>query len=66
MCGNAAHITATGNDPCRPNPGQTAAPPNCTLESALLVTLPPGGYTAIVSGVSGTTGVGLVEVFEVP
>jgi hypothetical protein len=53
-------------DPCRPNPGQPVAPPNCTLESALLVTLPPGGYTAIVSGVGGVTGVGLVEVFEVP
>lgn len=34
-------------------------------EAALVVTLPPGAYTAVVSGARGTTGVGLVEVFEV-
>jgi hypothetical protein len=35
-------------------------------ESALLATLVTGNYTAIVTGVDGTTGVGLVEVFHVP
>jgi hypothetical protein len=35
-------------------------------DSALLVTLPPGLYSAIVSGASGDTGVALVEVYEVP
>jgi hypothetical protein len=35
-------------------------------DSALLVTLPPGGYTAQVSGQSGDTGVALVEIYEVP
>ncbi len=35
-------------------------------ESAILITLPPGGYTAIVTGSANGTGVGLVEVFEVP
>ena len=39
--------------------------PSHSLESAILVNLAPGAYTAIVSGVGGTTGVGLVEVFEV-
>jgi hypothetical protein len=34
-------------------------------ESAILTTLGPGAYTAIVSGVGGTTGVGIIEVFEV-
>jgi hypothetical protein len=34
------------------------------LEPAILVTLDPGAYTAIVSGVGGTTGVALVEVFR--
>ena len=66
VCGDATQISATAMDPCQPNPGQTVAPPNCVQEAALLVTLPPGAYTAIVSGVSGGTGVGLVEVFEVP
>jgi len=35
-------------------------------DSALLVTLPPGAYTATVQGASGDTGVALVEVYEVP
>ncbi|HEX7232984.1 MAG TPA: hypothetical protein VF452_21555 [Candidatus Binatia bacterium] len=60
-----AEIRATGLDPCEPNPSQSTAPPGCSLESAILVTLPPGAYTAMLSGVSGGTGVGLVEVFEV-
>jgi hypothetical protein len=37
-----------------------------SLDSAILVTLPPGAYTAQVSGASGDTGVALVEVYEVP
>lgn len=35
-------------------------------DAVLLVTLPPGNYTAQVSGVGGTTGVALVELYEVP
>jgi hypothetical protein len=35
-------------------------------DSALLMTLPPGEYTAHVSGDDGGTGVALVEVYEVP
>ena len=35
-------------------------------DAALLATLPPGAYTAQVSGVAGGTGVALVEVYEVP
>ena len=35
-------------------------------DSVLLLNLPPGTYNATVSGVGGTTGVGLVEVYEVP
>ncbi len=34
-------------------------------DSALLMTLSPGAYTAIVSGSSGDTGVSLVEVYDV-
>lgn len=34
-------------------------------DSAMLVTLNPGGYTAVVSGTSGATGVALIEVYEV-
>jgi hypothetical protein len=37
-----------------------------TPDSAILVTLPPGTYSAQLSGVSGDTGIALVEVYEVP
>ena len=39
--------------------------PNDPSESAIYDVLAPGAYTAIVSGVGDTTGVGLVEVYEV-
>jgi uncharacterized delta-60 repeat protein len=35
-------------------------------DSALLLTLPPGNYTALVTGAAGSTGVALVEVYDVP
>ncbi len=40
--------------------------PANSKDAALLVTLQPGLYTAQVSGVGGTTGVALVEVYEMP
>ena len=39
------------------------APGNAS-ESAIIATLPPGNYTAIVRGVNSTTGVALVEVYD--
>jgi sugar lactone lactonase YvrE len=38
--------------------------PSNELESALVMTLPPGNYTAVVSGVTGGTGIGLVEAYN--
>jgi hypothetical protein len=38
--------------------------PTDAKESALLATLPPGAYTTIVRGVNDTTGVALVEVYN--
>ena len=38
--------------------------PSNSLESAILATLSPGNYTAIVRGVNNTTGIGLVEVYD--
>jgi hypothetical protein len=35
-------------------------------DAALVVTLAPGSYTAQVSGVGNTTGVAIVEVYELP
>ena len=41
----------------------TMIPPTDDAESAILQTLAPGAYTAIVRGKEGTTGVALVEVY---
>jgi sugar lactone lactonase YvrE len=38
--------------------------PPSSLESAILITLQPGAYTAIMSGKNSTTGNGLVEVYD--
>jgi hypothetical protein len=38
--------------------------PTDARESAIIATLPPGNYTAIVRGVNSTNGVGLVEVYD--
>jgi len=42
----------------------TGVPPSNPLESALIATLAPGNYTAIVRGADGGQGVGLVEIFD--
>jgi hypothetical protein len=44
----------------------TGLPPTNDSESAILQTLAPGAYTAVVRGVADTTGVGLVEVYNLP
>jgi hypothetical protein len=40
--------------------------PDHDEEAALVETVAPGAYTAIVRGSGGTTGVGLVEVYHIP
>ncbi len=42
----------------------TGLQPSKDLESAIVATLDPGAYTAIVNGKDGTTGVGLVEAYD--
>jgi sugar lactone lactonase YvrE len=44
----------------------TFALPTGSADSALLLTLQPGSYTAVVSGAGGTTGVALVEAYQTP
>lgn len=46
-CGGETEITATGLDPCVRNMT------GCTRESAILISLPPGPYTAHVSAAGG-------------
>ena len=42
----------------------TTIPPNKDREPAILATLVPGNYTAVVRGKNNTTGVGLVEAYN--
>jgi len=62
-------VIATNDDwQQSPDAAQIAAAgfaPSSRFESAVLVTLPPGAYTALLSGANGGTGVGLVEMYRV-
>jgi hypothetical protein len=40
--------------------------PASSKDAAILLTLTPGAYTAVVSGINGSTGVALVEVYATP
>ena len=42
----------------------TTIPPTNPKESAILRTLPPGAYTAVMRGANGGTGIGLVEIYN--
>ena len=44
----------------------TGVAPTDDRESAILQTLAPGNYTAIVRGKTNTTGVALVEAYNLP
>ena len=44
----------------------TGLAPTNDKESAILVTLDPGSYSAVIRGKNSTTGVGLVEVYQMP
>ena len=61
-----AEIASNDNWQTDPNASQIPMPlqPGDPRDSAILTTLQPGGYTAIVSGAGGTTGVALVEVYD--
>jgi phospholipase/lecithinase/hemolysin len=65
---NSSHVVVASNDDWRnTQEAQIAAsgfaPPN-DLESAIIATLPPGSYSAVVSGKNGGTGIGLVDLYE--
>ncbi len=43
----------------------TGIAPTDSLESSIIITLVPGAYTAIVRGHNNSTGIGIVEVFDI-
>ncbi|MEY2576047.1 MAG: hypothetical protein QOF80_1534, partial [Verrucomicrobiota bacterium] len=70
--GNGATITTNDNWKISDATGQSqeadirasGAPPSDDRESALLATLAPGNYTAVVRGKNNTIGIGLVEAYN--
>lgn len=44
---------------------QTGIPPSDDRESAIVRTLAPASYTAVLRGTNNTTGIGLVEIYDV-
>lgn len=53
-----------GSNPLAAQIRATGIPPTRAEESAILATLAPGNYTAIVRGVNNTTGIALVELYD--
>ena len=65
---NSSNVVVGSNDNWRnTQEAQIAAsgfaPPN-DLESAIIATLPPGSYSAVVTGKNGGIGIGLVDVYQ--
>lgn len=60
----------TMNDNWRDNPAQAALieathiPPTDPAEAAIVATLAPGNYTAVIHGKGSATGIGLVEIYD--
>ncbi|PYJ08217.1 MAG: hypothetical protein DMF06_13310, partial [Verrucomicrobia bacterium] len=58
------------NNDWQDNPAQAAEliaaglAPSSQLESGIAATLPPGLYTALLTGSNNGTGVGLVEIYD--
>jgi cyclophilin family peptidyl-prolyl cis-trans isomerase len=72
---NSSSAAIASNDDWGANPAIAAAAArvnafsvgtNATKDSMLLITLPPGGYTAQATGNANTSGLAIVEVYEVP
>ena len=52
------------NSPQKQQIIDSTIPPSDPKESAIIATLQPGNYTAIMSGGGGTTGIGVVELYD--
>jgi hypothetical protein len=65
---DSSGATVAGNDNWRDTQQDaliaTTIPPTNDYDSAIVRTVNPGAYTAVLAGKGGTTGVGLVEVYD--
>jgi hypothetical protein len=57
-------VLLVANDNWQDDPTMPVLPPTSPLESAIMATLPPGLYTALLAGVNNGIGIGLVEVYD--
>jgi len=66
--GNGALVSANDNwaDTQQTELEDSGLAPSDAREAAIKQTLPPGGYTATVTGLNGGVGVGLVEIYRLP
>ena len=66
--GNGATLSVNDNwqDTQKTQIEQTGIPPNNPKESAIVSSLTPGNYTALVRGVNGGVGNAVVEVYNLP
>ena len=67
---NAAGATIATNDNWRTSPQvaeiqSRGLAPEDDAEAVIVATLPVGAYTAVLRGVSGTSGIGLTEVYDI-
>jgi hypothetical protein len=64
---NAEHSAATASELAAAAQSVGAFPLGAnTKDAALIITLAPGAYTAQVTGVNGSTGAAIVEIYELP
>jgi hypothetical protein len=63
-------VLLAANNDWQDNPAQAAMlvaaglAPSDNRESGIAMTLPPGSYTALLAGENNSTGIGLVEVYN--
>jgi hypothetical protein len=63
---NGDHLVASNDDwiTNRAEVEQTGIPPTHDLESAIVISLGPGPYTAVLRGQNNSNGIGVVEVYD--
>ena len=63
--GNKLRVNDNWKDTQQADIQNTGLPPSNDSESAILTDVAPGNYTAILGGSKGTTGNGLVEIYNI-
>jgi hypothetical protein len=65
---NSANVNIAGNDDWKTdqqNVEATGVAPSNDRESAIVITLDPGNYTVVMRGKNNTSGIGVVDIFDI-